>query len=118
MNKFTPFCWDCPRGAGSSIAAAQQTASMPKVLQITREFISLTSPARRTTDESAFITAMTKAKFPPITSPGFALRQVPRLVPHGYDSFADWEKDNTLVDRTGARGRVGARKYCGWRAAG
>ena len=105
MNKFTPILLGLSLAvAGSSIAAAQQTASMPKVLQITREFIKpYKSGAAHDKTESAFITAMTKAKFPAYYLGLDSLSGKSRaLFLTGYDSFADWEKDNTLVDKNPA----------------
>ena len=105
MNKFTPILLGLALAvAGSSIAAAQQTASMPKVLQITREFIKpYKSGAAHDKTESAFITAMTKAKFPAYYLGLDSLSGKSRaLFLTGYDSFADWEKDNTLVDKNPA----------------
>jgi len=102
MNKIAPILLGLSLAvAGSSIAAAQQTASIPKVLQITREF---TKPykggALHDKTEGAFIAAMTKAKFPAYYLGLDSLSGKARaLFLTEYDSFADWEKDNKLVDK-------------------
>jgi hypothetical protein len=90
--------------AGSAMAAAQDAASStaPVVLQITREF---TKPykggAAHDKTESAFIAAETKAKFPvhyvamnSMTGKSRALYMT------RYSSFAEWEKDNKIVDNS------------------
>ncbi len=78
--------------------------SIPKVLQITREY---TKPYKNgmahDKTESAFIQAMTKAKFPAyyvgLTSMSGKSRS---LFLTRYADFADWEKDNKLVDKNPA----------------
>lgn len=87
--------------AGTSVAAAQETASIPKVLQITREF---TKPYKDSMahdkTESAFITAMTRAKFPAYYVGLHSLSGKARsLFLTQYASFAEWEKDNTIMDK-------------------
>jgi hypothetical protein len=105
MNKISPILLGLSLAvAGSSIAAAQQTASLPKVLQITREFIKpYKGGAAHDKTESAFITAMTKAKFPAYYLGLDSLSGKSRaLFLTQYDSFADWEKDNKIVDKNPA----------------
>jgi hypothetical protein len=66
MRKLSPFVLGLSMAvAGGALAAAQETPSSMKVLQITREY---TKPYKNgmahDKTESAFIQAMTKAKFP------------------------------------------------------
>jgi hypothetical protein len=86
------------------MAAAQGTASMPKVLQITREFIKpYKGGAAHDKTESAIVAAMTKAKLPVYYLGLNSLSGKSRaLFIASYDSFADWEKDNKLVGRNPA----------------
>ena len=85
--------------AGNSMAAAQQNASLPKVLQITREFIKPDKGgAAHDKTESAIAAAMTKAKLPVYYLGLDSLSGKSRaLFLTSYDSFADWETDNKLV---------------------
>jgi hypothetical protein len=87
--------------AGSSIAVAQSAAKMPQVLQVTREFIKpYKSGMAHDKTESAFITAMNNAKFPAYYVGLDSLSGKSRaLFLTQYDSFADWEKDNKIVDK-------------------
>ena len=89
--------------AGSTLTAAQDastTSPLPKILQFTIEY---TRPykggAAHDKTESAFIAAEEKAKFPvyyiAMNSQSGKARA---LFMSRYDSFADWEKDNKLVD--------------------
>ena len=89
--------------AGSTLTAAQDastTSPLPKILQFTIEY---TKPykggAAHDKTESAFIAAEEKAKFPvyyiAMNSQSGKARA---LFMSRYDSFADWEKDNKLVD--------------------
>ncbi|HET6170377.1 MAG TPA: hypothetical protein VFE01_09365, partial [Terracidiphilus sp.] len=70
MKRFSPFVLGLSLAvAGSTMAAAQQDASannsVPKVLQITREFLKpYKNGMAHDKTESAFTTAMAKAKFP------------------------------------------------------
>ncbi|MGD0628992.1 MAG: hypothetical protein ABR987_06545 [Terracidiphilus sp.] len=89
---------------GTSLAAAQDAVTMPKVLQITREY---TKPykagAAHDKTESAFITAFTKAKFPAYYIGLNSLSGKSRaLYLTMYDSFAEWEKDNKIVEQNPA----------------
>ncbi len=89
--------------AGSTLTAAQDassTSTLPKILQITIEY---TKPykggAAHDKTESAFIAAETKAKFPVYYVAMNSLSGKSRaLFMSHYDSFAEWEKDNKLVD--------------------
>jgi hypothetical protein len=89
--------------AGSTLTAAQDassTSTLPKILQFTIEY---TKPykggAAHDKTESAFIAAETKAKFPVYYIAMNSLSGKSRaLFMTQYDSFADWEKDNKLVD--------------------
>jgi hypothetical protein len=101
MKKVTGvFAALCLLFLGSSIASAQESAepilTPPKVLVIMREYI---KPGKAGSvhekSESAFIRAMTEAKWPThyfaadsLSGPSRALFFV------GYDSFEAWEKDN------------------------
>lgn len=102
MNKFRSILLGLSLAvAGSSLAAAQQTASVPMVLQITREY---TKPYRggaaHDKTESAFIQAVTRAKFPVYYEAFNSMSGKSRaLYLTQYDSFADWEKDNKIVDK-------------------
>ena len=101
MKKVTGvFAALCLLSLGTSIAPAQETAgpamSPPKVLVVMREYIKPgKSGAIHEKSESAFIRAMTEAKWPThyfaadsLSGPSRALFFV------GYDSFEAWEKDN------------------------
>jgi hypothetical protein len=89
--------------AGSTFTAAQDassTSTLPKILQITIEY---TKPykggAAHDKTESAFIAAQQKAKFPVYYTAMNSLSGKSRaLFMTHYDSFAEWEKDNKLVD--------------------
>jgi hypothetical protein len=86
---------------GASLAAAQATMSLPKVLQITREY---TKPykggAAHDKTESAFVEANRRAKFPAYYVASNSLSGKARaLYLTQYDSFETWGKDNDLVDK-------------------
>ena len=89
--------------AGSTLTAAQDastTSTLPKILQFTVEY---TKPykggAAHDKTESAFIAAEEKAKFPVYYVAMNSLSGKSRaLFMTHYDSFAEWEKDNKLVD--------------------
>jgi hypothetical protein len=90
--------------AGSMLTAAQETPSKFKVLQITREDTKPgKSGAAHDRTESAFVQAMAKAKFPAhyiaLNSMSGKSRSLYLTL---YDSFAEWEKDNKLVDKNAA----------------
>jgi hypothetical protein len=92
--------------AAGALAAAQDTASMPQILQITREVIKpYKNGMAHDKTESAFQQAMTKAKFPAYYVGVDSLSGTERaLFLTGYSSFAEWEKDNKLVDKNPALG--------------
>ena len=89
--------------AGSTLTVAQDastTSPLPKILQFTIEY---TKPykggAAHDKTESAFIAAEQKAKFPVYYIAMNSMSGKARaLFMTRYDSFADWEKDNKLVD--------------------
>lgn len=103
--KISPFLLGlCLAVAGSCLAAAQDasTPSIPQVLQITREY---TKPYKggmaHDKTESAFITAMTKAKFPAYYIGMNSMSGRSRaLFLTQYNSFAEWEKDNKTIDKS------------------
>jgi len=82
------------------VTAAQEQSSMPKVLQITREFV---KPGKGGTAhqkaESAFVNAMRTAKWPTYYLAVTSLTGKPRvLFLTSYASFEAWEKDGAAVD--------------------
>jgi hypothetical protein len=88
--------------AGSSLALAQDapaTPSTPTVLQITREYLKpYKSGAAHDKTESAFVQAQARAKFPVYYTALNSMSGKSRaLFMTRYDSFADWEKANTIV---------------------
>ena len=104
MRKIGPFVLGLSLAvAGSTLAAAQQdssaTNSVPKILQITREFIKpYKNGMAHDKTESACITAMTKAKFPAYYVGMDSMSGKSRaLFMTRYSSFDEWEKDNKLV---------------------
>jgi len=84
---------------------AQETSAAmpgpPKVLVINREFLKPgKSGAVHRKTESAFVNAMTAAKWPVHYFAANSLSGAPRaLFFVGYDSFAAWEKDNLATDQ-------------------
>ncbi|MGA7859354.1 MAG: hypothetical protein WCA11_15575 [Terracidiphilus sp.] len=94
--------------AGTSMAAAQDaaTSTAPVILQITREF---TKPykggAANDKTESAFIEAQTKAQFPAYYVAMNSMTGKARaLFMTRYSSFAEWEKDNKIIETNHALG--------------
>jgi hypothetical protein len=92
--------------AGSVMAAAQDDSQKPPVvLQITREFL---KPYKGGTShdktESAFVTAMTKANFPAnyIGLNSMSGKERGLYLTIYEDGFAEWEKDNKLVEKNPA----------------
>jgi hypothetical protein len=85
---------------GASIAAAQDTATIPMVLQITREYVKpYKGGAAHDKTESAFVQAQVRAKFPAHYVALNSLSGKSRaLFLTSYDSFATWGKDNDLVN--------------------
>ncbi len=109
MTKISPFLLGLSLAvAGSSMAAAQQdtpaTDSVPKVLQITREFVKPgKSGALHDKSESAFVQAMTRAKSPTHYVALSSLSGKSRaLYLTGYASFEAWEQDNKSVEKNPA----------------
>jgi hypothetical protein len=91
--------------AGSSLAAAQdhasETSSIPKILQITREY---TKPykggAAHDKTESAFVEDMARAKWPTHYLGMTSLSGKSRaLYFTSYDSLEAWEKDNAAIGK-------------------
>ena len=85
---------------GSMLAAAQDSPKPPMVLQITREFLKpYKGGVAHDKTESAFVAAMTKAKFPAyyVGLNSLSGRERALYFTH-YDSFAEWEKDNKFID--------------------
>jgi len=80
---------------GMSIAVAQETTPPPKVLSIMREFVKPgKGGAVHEKSESAFVQAMTRAKWPTHYFAVSSITGKPRvLFLTGYDSFEAWEKD-------------------------
>ena len=85
---------------GSTFAAAQDAAStsVPMVLQITREYIKpYKGGAAHDKTESAFVAAMTKAKFPVYYVGMNSMSGRERgLYMSRFASFAEWEKYNKM----------------------
>ncbi len=88
---------------GSTFAAAQDAAStsVPMVLQITREYIKpYKGGAAHDKTESAFVAAMTKAKFPVYYVGMNSMSGRERgLYMSRFASFAEWEKYNKMQDK-------------------
>lgn len=105
MKKLIPFVLGLSIAAGGSVLAAAQAAPTDfKVLQVTVEY---TKPYKggmaHDKTESAFVAAMTKSKFPAHYLGLNSMSGKPRaLYLTLYDSFAEWEADNKLVDKNPA----------------
>ena len=86
---------------GTTLAAAQEMSSMPKVLEITREFIKPgKAGAAHDHTESAFVQAMARAKWPThYVAVNSLSGKVRALYLIGYDSFAAWQKDSDAVGK-------------------
>ena len=80
---------------GLGVAVTQETTPPPKVLSIIREFVKPgKSGAVHEKSESAFVQAVTRAKWPTHYLAVSSITGRPRvLFLTGYDSFAAWEKD-------------------------
>lgn len=111
-------------GGGVGVMAAQDSADMqspPKVLVIDREF---TKPGKdgsiHEKSESAFVNALTAAKWPTHYFAMTSMSGRPRaLFLFGYDSFAAWEKDNHDMQKNAAFGGDARPRQCGrWRVVG
>jgi hypothetical protein len=105
MNKLSPIVLGLSLAvAGSAMAAAQesssQPASMPKVLQITREYVKpYRGGAAHDRTENAFVRAMMRAKFPTHYIALDSLSGKARaLYLTWYDSFEAWGRDNETVE--------------------
>lgn len=92
-------------GGGVGVMAAQDTSAdmsgPPKVLVIEREFTKPgKSGALHEKSESAFVNAMSAAKWPTHYFAATSMSGRPRaLFFIGYDSFAAWEKDNHDMEK-------------------
>jgi hypothetical protein len=102
MRKLSPFLLGLSIAVScAAFAVAQETPSASNVLQITREY---TKPYKNgmahDRTESAFIQAMTKAKFPAYYVGLTAMSGKSRsLFLTRYATFAEWERDNKIVDK-------------------
>jgi hypothetical protein len=105
MNKLSPFVLGLSLAvAGSSAAAAQQESPatpVPKVLQITREFVKPgKSGAEHDKSEAAFVQAMARANWPTHYVALSSLSGKSRaLYLTGYESFDAWEKDYSASEK-------------------
>ncbi len=104
MNKLSPIMLGLSLAlAGGAMAAAQESssppASIPKVLQITREYVKpYKGGAAHDRTESAFVRAMTRAKFPTHYLALNSLSGKARaLYLTSYDSFEAWGRDNEAM---------------------
>jgi hypothetical protein len=88
---------------GLGVVAAQETTPPPKVLSVFREFVKPgKGGALHEKAESAFVQAMTRAKWPTHYLAATSISGKPRvLFLTGYDSFEAWEKD-TLAAQSNA----------------
>jgi hypothetical protein len=95
MNKIVRLFLGCLLVGSVGIAAGQETVPPPKVLSIFREFVKPgKSGALHEKSESAFVQAMTRAKWPTHYLAVSSISGKPRvLFLTGYDSFEAWEKD-------------------------
>jgi hypothetical protein len=90
---------------GSNFASAQEKSegaiSPPKVLTIFREYVKPgKSGSTHEKSESAFVQAMTHAKWPTHYLAADSLSGRPRSIfLTGYDSFEAWEKDNLAIQK-------------------
>jgi hypothetical protein len=91
----------CVLIGGLGVAMAQEPSPPPKVLSIQREFVKPgKAGAVHEKFESAFVQAMTQAKWPTHYLAVNALSGKPRaLFLTGYDSFDAWEKDYMAVQK-------------------
>jgi hypothetical protein len=95
MKKIVSSLLGCLLVGSVGIAAGQETVPPPKVLGIFREFVKPgKSGAVHEKSESAFVQAMTRAKWPTHYLAVSSISGKPRvLFLTGYDSFEAWEKD-------------------------
>jgi hypothetical protein len=105
MKRFSPFVLGLSIAvAGSTLAAAQDTSSDFKVLQINREYAKpYKNGLAHDKTESAWVQTMTKAKFPAYYVGLNSLSGKSRsLFLTIYGSFDEWGKDNDLVAKNPA----------------
>jgi len=95
VEKFTGLLLGAYLLMGACVAVAQEPPPPPKVLAITREFLKPgKGGALHEKAESAFVQAMTHAKWPTHYLAVSSITGKPRvLFLTGYDSFEAWEKD-------------------------
>ncbi len=96
MKRFTGLLLGtCLLVGGVGIALAQETTPPPKVLTVYREFVKPgKGGALHEKAESAFVQAMTRAKWPTHYFAASSITGKPRVLFFtGYDSFEAWEKD-------------------------
>jgi hypothetical protein len=104
MHKFSKFVLGLSLVVSCASVSAAQEKSIPKVLQIQREFL---KPGRagmvHQKAESAFITALSRAKWPTHYFAMTSLSGKPRaLFLTSYDSLEAWEKDGAAVEKNAA----------------
>lgn len=107
--KLRPFLCLALAVVGTGFAASQDSASsssIPTVLQITREYIKpYKANAAHDKTESAFVAAMSRAKFPAYYVALNSMSGKSRaLFLTQYPTFAEWEKDNKILDKTPSLG--------------
>jgi hypothetical protein len=105
MRKTIPFVLGVSIAVvGSAFTAAQETATMPKLLQIQREFIKPgKTGAIHDRSESNFVQAMARAKWPTRYVAFQSMSGKSRaLYITGYDSYAAWQKDSEAMDKNAA----------------
>jgi hypothetical protein len=114
MNKFSRILFAVSLGISCScIVTAQDKPAIPKVLAITREF---TKPGKsgmvHDKAESAFVQAMTRAKWPTHYTGMTSLSGKPRaLFLTQYESFEAWEKDTQATQKNTALSAALDRAY-------
>jgi hypothetical protein len=114
MNKFGRILFALSfAGVWLCVASAQEKMSVPKVLQIQREFLKPgKAGAIHETKESAFIDAMARAKWPTHYIGMTSLSGKSRaLFFTSYDSFDAWEKDGAAVQKNAALSSALDRAY-------
>jgi hypothetical protein len=104
MRKFSKFVLGLSLAVSCASVSAAQEKSIPKVLQIQREFL---KPGRsgmvHQKTESAFISALARAKWPTHYFAMSSLSGKPRaLFLTSYESLEAWEKDGAAVAKNAA----------------
>jgi len=102
MKRISPFVLGLSLAVfGTTLAAAQEMSSMPKVLEITREYVKPgKAGAAHDHTESAFVQDMARAKWPTYYVAVNSLSgKVRALYLIGYDSFTAWQKDSDAVGK-------------------